>query len=106
MTCKASDLQNAGSPGERGFQFQDLTKKCPAFAVELAALGLRHVKSHWGPILRREAEVLPSSEELFIEVEEAIESASPRSCGSKGPGGRAFTDGRAPRLSRFLRQEG
>ena len=76
VTCKASDLQNAGSPGERGFECQDLIKKCPAFAVELAALGLRRRKSHWGPILRREAEVLPSCEELFVEIEEAIESAS------------------------------
>ena len=84
VTCKASDLQNAGSPGERGFQFQELTKKCPAFAVELAALGLRHVKSHWGPILRREAEVLPSCEELFIEIEEAIESASPVHAEARG----------------------
>ena len=37
VTCKASDLQNSGSPNERGYQFQELTKKCPAFAVELAA---------------------------------------------------------------------
>jgi chitosanase len=84
VTCKVSDLQNAGSPGERGFQFQDLIKKCPAFAVELAALGLRHRKSHWGPILRRDAEVLPSCEELFIEIEEAIEAVSPVHAEARG----------------------
>jgi hypothetical protein len=77
VTCKASDLQNSGLPDERGYQFQELTKKRPAFAVELTALGLRLLKSHWGPILRREAEVLPSCQDLFIEIEEAIESASP-----------------------------
>jgi len=72
VTCKASDWKNFGSPNGRGYCFQDLTKKCPAFAVEIAALGLRLRKSHWGPILRREAEVLRSCEDLFIEIEEAI----------------------------------
>jgi len=77
VTCKARDLQNSGSPNERGFQFQELTKKCPAFAVELAARGLRLNKNHWGPLVRREAEVVPSCEDLFVAIEEAIDSASP-----------------------------
>ena len=52
--------------------------------MEIAALGLRHLKSHWGPILRREAEVLPSCEELFIEIEKAIEAASPVQAEARG----------------------
>ncbi len=77
VTCRARDLENFGSPSERGYKFQELTKKCPAFAVEIAARGLRLQKGHWGPIIRRDAELVPSCEDLFIAIEEAVDAASP-----------------------------
>jgi chitosanase len=77
VPCGARDWENFGSPQQAGFQFQELTKKCPAFAVEFAALGLRFNKAHWGPIVRHEAEVLPMCQDLFLEIERAIDAASP-----------------------------
>src|SRR6516225_9710705 len=55
VRCSAASLENFGS-GE-GREFQRLSKECPAFAVEFAAVGLRHIRKHWGPIRTRAAEV-------------------------------------------------
>jgi len=51
VRCSAADLENFGS-GD-GEEFQSLSKACPAFAAEFAAVGLRHIRTHWGPINRR-----------------------------------------------------
>jgi hypothetical protein len=66
-----SDLTNYGS-GE-GAEFQRLCKSCPAFAVEAAALGLRTIRKHWGPINRHEAEVRPECNKLLQQVQDVID---------------------------------
>ncbi|MBS2037289.1 hypothetical protein JST97_20040 [bacterium] len=71
VECSAQDLENYGS-GE-GREFQRLSKACPAFAVEFAGVGLRHVRKHWGPVNRREVEIRPESDELFREVERLVD---------------------------------
>src|SRR5262245_2930567 len=68
-----SASSNAGS-GE-GAAFQALCKSCPAFAVEAAAVGLRTIRRHWGPINRREAEIRPEAETLLLQVQKVIDSA-------------------------------
>ena len=45
--CSAASFENFGS-GD-GQDFQRLTKECPAFAAEFAAVGLRNIRKHWGP---------------------------------------------------------
>ncbi len=35
------------------------SKQCPAFAAGLCALGLRHVRKHWGLINKRATEIRP-----------------------------------------------
>ena len=75
--CRASDLENFGS-GE-GQEFQRLSKACPAFAAEFAAVGLRHIRKHWGPITRREAEVRPECDAMLRQVQ-AFVDASPEAC--------------------------
>src|SRR5262249_55691775 len=58
-----------------GAAFQALCKSCPAFAVEAAAVGLRTIRRHWGPINRREAQIRPEAETLLLQVQKMIESA-------------------------------
>lgn len=70
--CSARDLENFGVGDGAGFQ--RLTKACPAFAVEFAAVGLRHIRTHWGPINRREAEILPDCDIMFRQVQEAVDA--------------------------------
>lgn len=75
--CSAASLQNFGE-GE-GRDFQQLSKECPAFAVEFAALGLRHIRKHWGPITRHEAELRPECDDLFAQVQQIVEG-TPDAC--------------------------
>jgi hypothetical protein len=77
VQCSAASLENFGS-GE-GKEFQRLSKECPAFAAEFAAVGLRNVRKHWGPITRREAEVRPECDVMLRQVQ-AVVDASPGIC--------------------------
>jgi hypothetical protein len=70
VSCSESDWENYGSGDGRAFQ--KLCKCCPQFAVEAAAIGLRHLRQHWGPINRHEVEVRPEADEMFADVEALI----------------------------------
>ncbi|HEY5792574.1 MAG TPA: peptidoglycan-binding domain-containing protein [Chthoniobacterales bacterium] len=69
VSCPATDAANYGS-GD-GKEFQRLSKQCPAFAAEFAALAMRHRRNHWAPIKdhKREAEVRPEADEMLQQVE-------------------------------------
>jgi hypothetical protein len=67
----AGDLSNYGRG--KGREFQRLTKACPAFAVEFAALGLRNVRTHWGPIVRKEAELRKECDQMLMDVQQAVD---------------------------------
>jgi hypothetical protein len=69
-----TDLENFGE-GD-GVEFQRLSKECPAFAVEFAALGLRNLLGHWGPIKHRTAEVRLEAAQLFEAIQEAVDKSS------------------------------
>ena len=69
----AGDLDDFGS-GE-GAAFQALCKSCPAFAVECAAVGLRTIRTHWGPINRQEAELRPEADRLFRQIQDIVDAA-------------------------------
>jgi hypothetical protein len=74
VRCRASDLENFGDgPGR---DFQQLSKESPAFAAEFAAITLRNNRQHYGPINRREAEVLPACDAMFKEVQQTVERSS------------------------------
>lgn len=75
VACSAADWENFGDPTVEASHFQELSKQCPAFAVELAALGLRGHASHWGPINRNEVEIAPEAWELLLSVERAIDDS-------------------------------
>ena len=74
MHCSAASLENLGSGDGR--EFQRLCKECPAFAVEFAAVALRHIRKHWGPIIRRKAEVRPECDALLMQVQAAIDASA------------------------------
>lgn len=69
---------NAKSTGDAGSgdgaTFQSLCKSKPAFAVECAAVGLRVLRQHWGPINRREAEIRPEADALLQQVQAAVDA--------------------------------
>ncbi len=71
LSGSASSNEGSGD----GAAFQALCKSCPAFAVEAAAVGLRTIRKHWGPINRREAEIRPEAETLLLQVQKVIDSA-------------------------------
>ena len=70
----AHDLENFGS-GD-GEKFQDMSKNCPAFAVEFTAVALRKVRRHWGPINRHEVELRIEADRMFKDVELVLESTN------------------------------
>ena len=56
-----------------GTEFQRLTKVSPAFAVEYAAVALRHIRTHWEPINRKAAELRKEADDLFVSVQRLID---------------------------------
>lgn len=73
VSCTPADLENFGS-GD-GMEFQRLCKTCPAFAAEYAAVALRNIRKHWGPIIRKQAEVRPEADTLLGQVQVAIDAS-------------------------------
>lgn len=67
-----AQLQNYGAGP--GADYQRLAKEMPAFAVEAAAIGVRVLRKHWGPLNRKEVEVRPEAEALFKAVETIVRS--------------------------------
>jgi len=76
LTPTSAGLQNFGSG--QGALFQFMAKYSPAFCVMTAAIGLRTRRKHWGPINRREVELVAEAADYLAQVEELIaEGPSP-----------------------------
>ena len=74
VRCKPADAENYGSgPGK---EFQRLSKECPAFAAEFTAVALRNTSRHWGPVIAHKAEIRPASDELFKQVQVAVDASN------------------------------
>lgn len=74
VTATQADLRNWGTGP--GVEFQRLSKACPAFAAELCAVGLRNIRSHWGPINNRAAEIRQEANLMFARVEEIVNAGA------------------------------
>jgi hypothetical protein len=74
VRCSAADLKNFGTGP--GADFQKLCKTCPAFAAEFAAVGLRHIRKHWGPINRKAAQVRPECDAMLREIQSAVDASA------------------------------
>lgn len=70
VTCSKAHWENYGT-GE-GLLFQELSKSCPAFAGEWAAVMLRSCYRHYGPLKRHEAEVRPDCDDMFKQVQDIV----------------------------------
>jgi hypothetical protein len=69
--CNEANLENFGEGDGR--DFQKLSKECPFFAVAFAAIGLRNIRRHWGPINRHDAEIKPDADAMFMEVQKLVD---------------------------------
>jgi hypothetical protein len=70
VSCSEEDWQSYGSGP--GFEYQEQAKHCPQFAVETAAIGLRNLRQHWGPINRKEVELTSEADALFLDIEDIL----------------------------------
>lgn len=80
VSCPAEDAENFGT-GE-GNRWQQLTKTCPAFATEYAAVLIRAhggKKGEFGPLRNRAAEVRPVCDAMLKKVEDLVR-ANPQMC--------------------------
>jgi hypothetical protein len=66
ITCKQSDRTIYGSGN--GADFQRLARQCPGFAVRYGAVLIRVLRKHFGPLNRKEAEVVPACREMLSKV--------------------------------------
>jgi len=71
VKCRDSDLENFGEGDGR--EFQRLSKACPTFAAEFAAVGLRNVRKYWGPINRKAAEIRPECDAMLMRVQKVVD---------------------------------
>jgi hypothetical protein len=77
VSCSRNDAENFGE-GE-GRVWQQLTKTCPAFAVEYAGVLIRvhgGSKGEFGPLRRRAAQVLPVCDAMLKQVQDVVQADS------------------------------
>jgi uncharacterized protein (TIGR02594 family) len=79
VSCSSDDWKCYGS-GE-GYDYQELAKSCPQFAVETTAVGLRNRCLHWGPIKRYEVELRPEADQMFRAVQALMDAVPTREFG-------------------------
>jgi hypothetical protein len=71
VQCSASAWRDWGEGPGRAFQA--LTKACPAFAVEYAGVAMRHIRTHWGPLSRRQAELRSEWDDLLRTIQTYVD---------------------------------
>lgn len=69
----AADLDCYGSGN--GVLYQWLAKYSPAFAVLTTGIGMRRRRQHWGPIGRREVQLVDLVDGFLAQVQEAVEQS-------------------------------
>lgn len=73
-----------------GAEFQELSKHCPAFAADVAAVNVRVLRKHYGPLNRGEAEFRNGCATMLTGVQDAVRQ-NPQLCDGLLKG-----EGRAP----------
>jgi hypothetical protein len=75
-TCQPQGLLGTGD----GAVYQAFNKSCPAFATEYAMALLRLLRTHFGPINRLEAEVVPACNTMLVSVQAYIDQNQNLAC--------------------------
>lgn len=70
IKCNPASIAGTGP----GADYQAFNKSCPAFATEYAMIMLRIRRNHYGPINRKEAQVIPSCNQMLTSVQDFIEN--------------------------------
>lgn len=76
VTCDPQDVLGTGD----GADYQKFNKICPAFTAEYATTLLRLQRGHWGPIVRKEAEVKTTCYALLGQVEKLVQGDMKNAC--------------------------
>lgn len=76
VSCKSQSVLGTGA----GASYQAFSKTCPAFAAEYAMTLLRLLRTHFGPINRKEAQVVPACESLLRSVYQIIDHDPEATC--------------------------
>jgi hypothetical protein len=76
VSCRSQSIIGSGA----GADFQRLAKSCPAFAAEYAMITLRTLRKHYGPINRREAEVVNTCNLMLDKVQDYVEAKPAAVC--------------------------
>jgi len=69
VNCSTSSISGVGI----GAEYQVFNKSCPAFAAEYAMVLLRVRRNHYGPIIRKEAEIVLACNNMLKSVQDYIE---------------------------------
>ncbi len=75
-SCRSQSILGSGA----GATYQAFNKSCPAFATEYAMVMLRVQRSHFGPINRKEAELVPACESMLSGVQKIIDTDPETAC--------------------------
>jgi hypothetical protein len=71
VECSSADWENYGSG--TGYHFQEMCKSLPAFSAETAAITLRNLCNHYGPIDRYEVELRTDADVMFKAVQDYVD---------------------------------
>jgi hypothetical protein len=74
LSPSANNLNSYGS-GD-GIKYQWLSRFCPLFHVLVTGVGLRTLKDHWGPVIRKEVTLKKEMDDLLKSVQELIEAVA------------------------------
>ena len=50
-----------------------MSKNLPAYAAEVCAITLRNLRQHYGPVGRREVEIMKSADQMLKQVQDYID---------------------------------
>lgn len=71
VSCSSSQWACYGDG--QGYQHQEMSKNQPAYAAEVCAIALRNLRKHFGPVGRREVEILKSADAMLKQVQDYLD---------------------------------
>lgn len=76
VSCSSQSVLGSGA----GADYQTFVKRCPAFATEYAMTLIRILRAHFGPLNRKEAQVVPACDTMLSQVQKLVESNPEELC--------------------------
>jgi len=73
VDCSDANWECFGPTDSPGYRHQKMSKERPAYAAEFAAITLRNLCNHYGPINRHEAEVRQDAAHMFRKVQDYVD---------------------------------